>query len=233
MDWGKVVSGIVVGGVLGIAGTVYLFNSRLSRVEALVERRAGEPPVLESASTRPDSPDRVILEEDFGGNALGWFVKTEADASRTIEGGKYKFRINDPKKQIYWAHISAPELPANVDICVSAIWREGDKDEIFGLSFYSDVDNYMLAGLAQSGYALIKVKSAGTRHEPLRMSRAGAPPGAAVEICALRRGKQLTLQVDGNDAGKVDADAFEWKRIGVAVWGNQSVDFDRLVIAKG
>ncbi len=238
MDWGKVLGSALVGALLGIGSTLYLFNARLARVEALLEKRepVGKLPAPAGASWGPESSPsrqpgtRTLWEEDFSGNALRWPVNDEPDDKRSIEGGLYRFRTSGKDLYTYWSHQPAPTLPVDIDICLGAIWRGGDRDRLFGLSIMADKDNRLLFGVTQNGHATVVLEREGKRDYPVQATGFARPPGTSIELCALRRGRQVTFLVDDSEAGRLEANSFAWTRLGVAVVGDQSVDFDGLTV---
>lgn len=100
MEWGKIAGSLLVGAILGIGGTLYLFNARLARIEALVEAKqshaleqgtvgASLPLISQAGKGRHDAGGRVLFRETFNGNVFGWPMSADniPGATRTVEGG--------------------------------------------------------------------------------------------------------------------------------------------------
>lgn len=63
MDWKQITLGLIVGAVLGIAGTFFLFQGRVSRLEATIESSKTESPASQVSNVTPfDLRDRYNIK---------------------------------------------------------------------------------------------------------------------------------------------------------------------------
>ena len=98
IDWGQVIGGVVVGAILGIAGTFYFQGQKLAALESQIEQLKNKP--VETASKEPSSspatsksstvkPEELLeiiesqqkaeVKESFGESASQNFSKKDLD----------------------------------------------------------------------------------------------------------------------------------------------------------
>jgi gas vesicle protein len=260
MEWSKILTGVLVGAVLGVSATLYTLNERLVRVESKLEmleqndrkietvqqnlgnrlqvleqeKRQSSNPVSSLSTTKKK---RVLLHEPFDSNVLGWGLgewskpKDNYYHKGYIANGKYHFKIQMGNHSIDHRIIELTSLPLNYDIELVSQWQSGDKDEAYGLFLGNDDDNFYTFGITHSGYAQVWLWKKGKWKYPINPIGGFSNQSSRYTKQLIKvRADEFSYYVNEKLVGKGYIGEVGLGKIGLSVTASQEIAFDRLSI---
>lgn len=242
MDWTKILNSVIAAAILGIAGTFYAMNTRITRLETkfeLLEARLGSSGSLETLSDIRENEEnknsddneniREIFTETFNENVLNWDVSQDSIANRYFSDGKYVIDALQDRKYIR-SLTDLPELPGDYSIEARCLWKSGDPKRGFGIELFADKNNSYFFGLTKSGYAWVKFRKDGTWQQDIIHSKAGFEATNLKKISQkiAVRGAKFLYYVNNKFVGEGFINDIQTKGLVVFVEGRQVVEFDYL-----
>lgn len=96
IDWGQVIGGVVIGAILGIAGTFYFQGQKLASLEAQIEQLKNKP--VENAAKELSSPPATSQSSSVNPEQLIGIIKSQQKAEvkeSSSESASQNFSKND------------------------------------------------------------------------------------------------------------------------------------------
>jgi hypothetical protein len=238
IHWKELTTGLLVGAILGIGGTFYIFNSRITRLEATIEfgGKAKE-------QTNSSFKDKIIIEHDgkevrtifnetFDDNVLGWTTYNNNDATKSISDGKYIIS-NKIAGVDRWGAVPISELPTNYNIHVKCRFISGSEKDKFGIILLQNIGSDYRFNITKNGYASVSLIKDTIGRPDLIIPKAGfknSETGMFSDLLIEVRGDRYRYYVDDNLVGAGFINELKIKDIGVYVTDIQTVEFDNIKI---
>ena len=195
------------------------------------EKRQSSNPVSSLSTTQTK---RVILHEPFDSNVLGWVLGEWSELNRKdyIANGKYHFKIQQNNSSAHHSSIELTSLPLNYDIELVSQWQSGNKDELYGLFFGNDDNNFYIFVITYSGYASVWLyKKSKWEKNPINpIGGFSSQPSRYTKQVLKVRTDEFSYYVNDKLVGKGYIGEVGLGKIGMFVQNSQEIAFDRLSI---
>ncbi|MGD2089383.1 MAG: hypothetical protein PVH61_24625 [Candidatus Aminicenantes bacterium] len=170
MNWSKILSGVLIGAILGIAGIFFTFNERLVRLDEKIKQLESKlDERINSSETKPTKPRsnsdiEKDFDESFDSDQRGWGEgNTEGSDKKWYFDKEGKYIIANSKNvavdSVSLSHsVSIPPLHQNSYIELKSIWDSGNPGNKFGLLFKLDNNNQYYFSATKYGYGSVWLK---------------------------------------------------------------------------
>ncbi|MGD2092876.1 MAG: hypothetical protein PVH61_42330 [Candidatus Aminicenantes bacterium] len=233
---GKVIIGLIIGSILGIAGTFYTFNGRLVKVETQLKNIESKSLGGErKPNVIPKVPEKEITFADtFDSNMYQWEEESYGEYSKTISDGKYILALkNDGRMITGEIYFPANIYPGtNYSITLKCNYSSGSKDRYFGLLLRISDSTYYMLGTNANGYVYVWRVVGDSASEILNLPGYNNSRSDKFRLKVDIRGKKFYYYVNGKEAGDGLFENVDWKKIGVYVLGPLTIEFDEIAIMK-
>jgi len=238
MEFSKIIISLIAGAILGISGTFYLFNERLTVIETKFEFfndiKQNTKVISQNVNKNSNHSvhSRILFHDSFDYNVLNWELSDKNLQKNYFSNGRFIFSQNNSKNKYFLSFIKLPSLTENYNIVLSSYWKEGDQGKEYGVLLLHS-DNCYLFNISKSGYAGVG-STINDKFVALINKKGGYINKTNTKLVQKIkiRGKKFLYYINDSFVGEGLADKFKWNKIGVYIVGNQTVEFDELVITE-
>lgn len=194
--------------------------------------------ILQASAASLMAQERIVFQDDFGGNTNHWPEVSDERMVARMEGGQYRMELRKADGLQVFLMDAVPMDPAkDFELSTSIVQNLGGREDGYGIVFgAADEHNYHAFTINSASQFRITQYKAGslTEIKPFSQSRnPAAPMGKKNKLSIRKKSALVSFYLNDNCVYSMPYQGFAGTRMGYIVYNKMDVGASELVVRQG